>query len=88
MESKEISVKRGSCEVSEQKSKFSYRHAELRAVKVKKTNEGCSGLLTVLFKFFVLRKGKQENSFLFFPFHCNRGTGSIPDGKLRSHMLH
>ena len=36
MESKEISVKRGSCEVSGQKSKFSYRHAELRAVKVKK----------------------------------------------------
>ena len=28
-------------------------------------------LRSVLFIFFVLRKGNEKSSFLFFPFHCN-----------------
>ena len=64
--------------VGRQKSKLGYRYEELGAVKAKKKkkkkNKECSGLLTVLLIFFVLRKGKEKNSFLFFPFHCNRTT--------------
>ena len=30
------------------------------------------GLFDVLFMFFVLRKGKEKNSLLLFPFHCNK----------------
>ena len=52
-------------ELGEQKSKLSYRHAELEGVKVKKNFE-CSGLLIVLFIFSVLRKGKEKiHSSLF-----------------------
>jgi len=36
LESKEKNVKCSSCRVRGQKNKLSYRHAELRAVKVKK----------------------------------------------------
>ena len=56
-----------------QKSKFSYKHAELETVKVKKKKKEYSGLLTVHFVFFVLRKGNEKNLFVFFffPFHCN-----------------
>ena len=69
----------------------SYRHAELGVNKVKKkqTNNECSGLLTVLFVFFVLRKGKQKNSFVsfflftatnssFFPFHWVPKDSAVP----------
>ena len=42
--------------------------SELGGIKEKKK---CSGLLTVLFIFFVLRKWRHKNSFCFFPFHCN-----------------
>lgn len=55
-----------SCRVRGQKSKLNYRHAELGEVKWK--YQECSGLLTVLFIFSLLRKGKGENSTLFFSF--------------------
>ena len=65
-------VKGSSCRVSRQKSRPSYRHADLRAAKVKKKekkNWERSGLFTVLFLFFVLRKEKEKtHSFFFFLF--------------------
>ena len=65
-------VKGSSCRVSRQKSRPSYRHADLRAAKVKKKekkNWERSGLFTVLFLFFVLRKEKEKtHSFFFFFF--------------------
>ena len=54
-----------SCRVRGQRSKLSYRHAELGAVKVKKKKNKTLGMLkglfTVFFMFFVLRKGKEKN---------------------------
>ena len=47
-----------------QKSKLSYGHAELGAIKVKSWE--CSGLFTVLFIFFVLRRGKKKNTHSSF----------------------
>ena len=67
-------VKCGSCRVRGQKSKVSYRHAELGAVRVKKKKLGLFRPARCSLIFFVLRKGKEKNSFLFFPFHCNRSA--------------
>jgi len=80
-----------SCKVRGQKSKLSYRNAELGAVKLKK--QKC--FLTVFSIFFALRKGKEKtHSFSFplftatkgkktkkphsfcFPFHCNMSKQS------------
>ena len=69
----------GSCRVRGQKSKLSYRHAELGAVKGKTNKQknrnvqACSLFcLSSLFS----GKRKEKNSFLFFPFHCGgRGRG-------------
>ena len=67
-----------SCRVRGQKSKLSSRHAELGAVKEKtnkqKKKQECSGLLTVLFIFFVLRKEKREKLIPLFSFSL-RGSG-------------
>ena len=75
-------VKCSSCRVRGQKSNLSYRHAELEAVKVKKKKLGMFRHAHCSLIFFILRKGKEKNSFLFFPFHCNR---SAP-GKTRKGM--
>ena len=56
-----------SCRVRGQKSKLSYRHAKLRAVKEKEIWE-CLVLLTVLFIFFALREGKERLIPHFFIF--------------------
>lgn len=53
-------------ELGEQKCKLSHRHSELGSVKGKKKKKECSGLPTVLFIFFVLRKRKDKNLFLLF----------------------
>ena len=63
---KRINVHYSSCRVGKQKSKLSYRHAELREVEVKKITrnvQDCS-LFSI---FFVLRKGKEKthSSFSF-----------------------
>ena len=72
-----------SCRTRRQKSKLSYRHAELGAVKVKKKTikniQACS--LLYLF-FFVLKKRKEKNSVLFFPFYCNTGNPNSWNPKL------
>ena len=69
-----MGARRSSCRVREQESKLTYRHAEPGTAKRKK--KGYSSLLIVFFIFFVLRKGKEKNSFLYFliPFHCNTST--------------
>ena len=58
----EIGVECSSCRVKGQKSKLSYRHTELDAVKVKKKKTKklgkCSGLLTFLFIFLFSGKVK------------------------------
>ena len=73
-----------SCRIRGQKSKLSHRHAELGAVKVKKKLRifrpaHCS-------IFFVLKKGKEKNSVLFFPFYCNTGNPNSWNPKLRSYF--
>ena len=61
-----------SCRVRGQKSKFSYRHAELGAVKVKEKKtrnvQACS-----LFSLFSLCSGKEKKKLIpfFFSFHCS-----------------
>ena len=44
--------------------------------RLKEKKKEYSSLLIVFFIFFVLRKGKEKNSFLYFliPFHCNTST--------------
>ena len=72
VESQRKNVNYSSFRFREQKSKLSYKHAELETVKVKKKKKEYSGLLTVHSVFFVHRKGKVKNLFLFFfSFHCN-----------------
>ena len=78
---RKIGAKCRSCRVRGQNSKLSYRHSELGAVKVNNNNNNkleCSVLLTLLFIFFVLWKGKEKNSFLFF--FLPLFTATIPNG--------
>ena len=72
-----------SCRIRGQKSKLSYRHAELGAVKVKKKQLRIFRLAHCsLYFFFVLKKGKEKNSVLFFPFYCNTGNPNSWNPKL------
>ena len=68
---KKIGVKCSSCRVRVQNSKFSYRHSELGAIKVNKNKKAKLGIFRPArcSIFFILRKGKEKNSFLFFFFH-------------------
>jgi len=76
------SVNCSSCRVRGQKSKLNYRHAELEEVKVK--IQECSGLLTVPFIFFALRKGKGKKLNPFFLFHGNTLEGVVGESEVLS----
>ena len=64
-----------SCRVRGQKSKLSYRHLELGAIKVKKL--GMLRPTHYFFIFFVFGKGKEKNSLPFIPFHWNIGNSAV-----------
>ena len=73
IESKDNRWKCSSCRLRGQKSKLSYRHAELGAVKVKiGTFRPAPGP----------QKRENKNAFLFFPFHCNRINRDSQDSGL------
>ena len=84
-----IGVKCSSCRVRGQKSKLNYRYAEIGTIKVKtktekeRKNQEYLGLLSLLFIFFVLKKGKEKkkNSLLFFSFSL------LQDQWLRAQLL-
>ena len=64
-------MKCSSSRIRGQKSKASYRHAELGAIKVKEKKKECLGLLTVFFFLLCSQEREREKLTLLFPFHCH-----------------
>ena len=74
-----IVVKCSSCRARVQKSKLSYRHSELGAVKVKKKKKKLRGFRPAACSLYLLcsQEREREKLILFFPFHCNKGKGLV-----------
>ena len=79
IESKDNRCECSSCRLRGQKSKLSCRHAELGEVKVKKLGTFRPAHDSL---YLCPQKRENKNTFLFFPFHCNRINRDAQDSGL------